>query len=416
MKISTRQREHKKGRPIPRLTWQWFSVLAITCLPIGSSFADSKPVASKSDPVSALEQHWSFPLERNDGFSPANPQAQRSLSPRLCGQCHLEQYQAWRESLHARAFGPGMLGQALELEPFELRGCMNCHAPLIEQFIGFENTLENRDSPVDGSFASHGVLCAACHVRQNRVYGPHQTNQNTGNIQLAPSGHEEVTRVSWFSESSFCKNCHQGPTSVAANDKPLMNTHNEWASTEFAKRGVTCQTCHMPGRTHEWKGIHDPDMVKRGIQASYEIDRNRVIFRIKNSGVGHAFPTYVTPRAVIRGAALDRAGQPIPETIKSNVIQRDVALTGWGWDEISDTRLLPGMSASVEIRWGSAKQISVWLEIDPDYFYRLKTYPHAVATLAENSRAHAFIIQALRQADANRYRLFERTIQRPDTQ
>jgi hypothetical protein len=74
--------------------------------------------------------------------------------------------------------------------------------------------------------------------------------------------------------------------------------------------GLVCQNCHMPDRRHHWRGIHDPDMVRSGLSVRHSVDAQGGRFEITNTGVGHAFPTYVTPKVIMHAVALDSAGSP----------------------------------------------------------------------------------------------------------
>src|SRR5262249_57279904 len=91
----------------------------------------------------------------------------------------------------------------------------------------------------------------------------------------------------------------------------------EWKASRFAAAGVQCQDCHMPDRRHLWRGIHDPDMVRGGLTISVVEDARpagvlRARLVVENSGVGHRFPTYVTPLVVLRAGLVDAAGRPVP--------------------------------------------------------------------------------------------------------
>jgi len=63
--------------------------------------------------------------------------------------------------------------------------------------------------------------------------------------------------------------------------------------------------CHMPDRRHRWRGIHDADMVRSGLTITAKTGAARyrpgetalVTLRVTSTCVGHAFPTYVAPRA-----------------------------------------------------------------------------------------------------------------------
>jgi hypothetical protein len=67
--------------------------------------------------------------------------------------------------------------------------------------------------------------------------------------------------------------------------------------------------------------------------------------RITNSGVGHYFPTYVTPRAVVRFELIGKDGKSSPDTQKEAVIGRDVPLDLSR--ELFDTRIPPGETFTI---------------------------------------------------------------------
>jgi len=51
-----------------------------------------------------------------------------------------------------------------------------------------------------------------------------------------------------------------------------------------------------------------------------------VTLSVENTGVGHAFPTYVTPRVVLSAELVDQAGEIIAGSRQERVIARDVTL------------------------------------------------------------------------------------------
>src|SRR5262249_9777327 len=148
----------------------------------------------------------------------------------------------------------------------------------------------------------------------------------------------------------------------------------EWQASPFAGRQQTCQGCHMPDRRHSWHGIHDPDTVAGGLEARTEVTTTELRFSLRNSGVGHMFPTYVPPPVVLPAVALDRGGSPIPDSAAEYVIQRSVEYTRDGWVERSDTRLAPGQTAMVVLRWEERAAARVWVEVDPDDYYRREVF------------------------------------------
>ena len=49
------------------------------------------------------------------------------------------------------------------------------------------------------------------------------------------------------------------------------------SASRHAREGRACQACHMPERRHLWRGIHDPEMVKRALGREVTASRLREI-------------------------------------------------------------------------------------------------------------------------------------------
>src|SRR5207245_1516074 len=163
--------------------------------------------------------------------------------------------------------------------------------------------------------------------------------------------HGGVTRTPAFLSAAFCRGCHQfAEDAPTLNGKPLENTYREFEASRFAREGVQCQDCHMPDRRHLWRGIHDVDMVRSGLSIEVAAPRSRagagdnvdVGLTVRSVRVGHAFPTYVTPKVVLRAELVDATGAVIERSRAESVIALEIALDLSR--EISDTRLLPGQS------------------------------------------------------------------------
>jgi hypothetical protein len=90
---------------------------------------------------------------------------------------------------------------------------------------------------------------------------------------------------------------------------------------------------------------------------------------VESTGVGHRFPTYVTPVVVLRAELVDSAGRPIPGTREERRIGREVTLDLER--ELADTRLLPG--ERVELAYarplGDAAAARFRVVVYPDAFY-----------------------------------------------
>jgi hypothetical protein len=282
--------------------------------------------------------------------------------------------------------GPGVFGQLIELvesDPATTRLCWSCHTPLAEQ----QNVLLQANSQgwqqnpfFDASLQQQGLVCAGCHVRNHQRFGPPRSNAPTVTGKINGTlPHGGFTAETAFTKSAFCRGCHQfGADGLALNGKPLENTYQEWKESAYPAKGVHCQTCHMPERRHLWRGIHDPDMVKQGITISVTVPKNtykkgeilKAIITVANTGVGHYFPTYVTPKVFVRGHLLDSAGNMIADSFQEAIIGREVAIDLS--EELYDTRIPPGASSSFsyeQLLPQERMQLKVEVIVAPDHFY-----------------------------------------------
>jgi hypothetical protein len=382
-------------------------------------------VASSEGVEDFLARHWQRPLAAQ-GAAPARYTAvEASLHPDACGTCHPAQLADWRTSFHARAMGPGVTGQLVEMldsDPASALACFNCHAPLAEQapLVRGSGRLD-RNAAYDATLTAAGVACAACHVRAHERFGPPRRDGSTASRTPRETlPHGGVTRTPAFLGSEFCASCHQFTADgFALNGKLLENTVSEWRASRFARDGVQCQDCHMPDRRHTWRGIHDPDMVRAGITVTVDTGaaprraRDTVVatLTVVNTGVGHAFPTYVTPRVVLRAEQLAAAGRPIPGTRREKAIERRIALDLSR--EHSDTRLLPGQRAVLEYRGrvaASATRARLSVVVFPDAFYT-----RFFETLLREGagRGTPQVRQALTDSRNSAFTVFERDIPLP---
>jgi hypothetical protein len=191
--------------------------------------------------------------------------------------------------------------------------------------------------------------------------------------------HGGFTASRAFLRSEFCASCHQfTPDGLTLNGKPVENTFEEWRVSPAAKRGQQCQDCHMPDRRHLWRGIHDAEMVKSGVRISFRTSRARyrpgeqveATLTIANTGVGHYFPTYVTPRVVVRIELTTASGESVPLSAREQAIGREVPLDLSR--EISDTRIAPRGQFSMRYRHRldrSALSLRATVTVLPDHFY-----------------------------------------------
>jgi len=319
--------------------------------------------APQPDPVGEfLARHWVDPLPPQ-GAPPAKfSPLEASLDPESCGACHVQQLRDWKTSLHSRTMGPGLMWQFLLMGQDAANECMRCHAPLAEQkaLMARERGWQNAPAAPPPSYVPpqlhhEGLVCAACHVRRHARFGPPARAASKG-LGQAGLPHGGFTAEPAFEDSRFCATCHQFPPNGAKLDgKLLENTYVEWRASPAARQGKACQSCHMPDRRHLWRGIHDPDMVRRALQVSLQVRRDGGYVRARadlaNVGAGHYFPTYLVPKVTATLELVDADG-----TVRSQLARRvigreaDLKLA----HEISDTRLAPGARMSMEARFRGA--------------------------------------------------------------
>jgi hypothetical protein len=300
--------------------------------------------------------------------------------------------------------GPGVMGQLAPpwLDEESIESCLDCHAPLSEQRIYSKNAdgkySKNPDS--QKNLASKGLTCAACHVRRHVRYGPKPNKSLDANLP-----HGGFTEVENFGASEFCKPCHQFENDgrrVAG--KLLEDTYGQWKSSEYSRKGVRCADCHMPGRRHLWKGIHDPEMVKNGVTVNASLRGATATVTVTNKGVGHYFPTYVTPQVAIRA------------TYSSNGKPELIGVKWIGWKvsldlekELYDTRVAPGKSVEYEFHIpqnAGPGTFEIVVAVYPDDFYRrfYKSLLDGHVQVADLS----LIRKAYEETGKSRYTLFRK--------
>jgi len=372
-----------------------------------------------------LQRHWSevIPLQ---GPPPADySELERSLAPQQCGVCHLQQFKDWQTTLHSKAMGPGIYGQLVDMvesDPATARICWSCHAPLAEQQERLWVTspeggawLDNEQ--FDVQLLHSGLVCAACHLRQQQIYGPVRSADPTvmGKIdQRLP--HDGFTAESAFSKSAFCRGCHQfTDDGYALNGKLIENTYNEWLESEYPAKGVQCQSCHMPKRRHLWRGIHDKEMVKQGVSISVELpdqplelgDLLTATIVVANTGVGHHFPTYLTPKVFVRAELLDAGGDLVEGSQQEAIIGREVTLDLS--QELYDTRIPAGDSVAIGYQQVVAQaglSLRVSVVVEPDHFYA-QFYRSVLSGNSPSAKGRALLEEALKDAEASPFTLFE---------
>ncbi len=200
-----------------------------------------------------------------------------------CAQCHPNHYQQWSVSPHAYAqISPvfnAMQGTVQKLTNGTTGDfCIRCHSPvgMAQSEPSFTSNLNRH--PV----SREGVTCVVCHrVNQaygkisgrfammsgpitDPVYGP--TGDQTqirkslerGTSTDDPDGrgrkiHGRAEKFFQLTTASSCGMCHD--VTLASGFREI-EAFSDYKSSPAAKRGVTCQDCHM-GK-HHGRYTHDP--------------------------------------------------------------------------------------------------------------------------------------------------------------
>lgn len=371
-----------------------------------------------------LQRHWAHPIAAQGEPPLRFGVTEASLAPQACGTCHPSQWADWQTSLHSRTVGPGLLWQLRTFDQANGNACLRCHAPLAEQraLTAQERGWPNAPASAPPAYVPpdlhrQGLVCAACHLRQQQRYGPlPQEGRPVPHPDLPHGGYVAEPA---FSDSRFCSTCHQFEADGRrVNGKLLQDTYEEWRSSPAAAAGQTCQSCHMPGRRHLWRGVHDPDTVAHALRREITVrrldeQRIRVEIALTNAGAGHYLPTYVVPK--IQVSVLLQGERPVlNRRLGTHVIGRavDTALA----NEAADTRLAPGASHAMAIETAAGPgrwRVVLRTEVAPAEHYE-RMFAEMDARHPEfDDTTRALLHQALQAAVKARFRLADTVVEVP---
>lgn len=305
-----------------------------------------------------------------------------NAKPEFCGSCHSKQWEDWQTSMHKKSLSPAVIGQFSLLGHGEEK-CLSCHAPLTKAPLDEKRWEQNS-----------GMVCADCHLRSDTIWGPEEPKSRFANI----SPHKIKTQ-SVYSESVFCKRCHESPeTGQLLAGKKMMEVFSEW---ELSKSSRSCQSCHMPNRDHTWKGIHDKDYVKSAIKIDFfwkdkSSYKSRVV--LNPSGVGHFFPSYLIPKIYLKVYLITADNKKEKRQLEEYTIGRQVntEIT----EEYFDTRIPPNQSLVWDVQIPEeyqtlAAELELIVEVDPDeqYIRELKEKIKSEKLLKESKKLLQFALE-----------------------
>jgi mono/diheme cytochrome c family protein len=341
------------------------------------------------------------------GEPPASlPPASASLSALRCARCHARQAADWSGSRHARTAGPGTLGQFIAAKPGFVASCQRCHAPLAEQLPGAPG--------FDADLQAEGATCAGCHLRGWTRHGPPRADD----ARLLGDPSYPLVVDAAYERSDFCLPCHQLAPADAVEGRPLLDTYREWLEGPYMRRGVQCQHCHMPERTHSWKGVHDAPTVRQGLAWTTSATRGAggaiaTRVSIRNVGAGHYLPTTTTPAAFVDVALVDASGHVL--ATKTQRIGRQLVYQG-AWKQLADTRIAPGGTLEFAPAFDAALArgatlVRVTLRMHPDDYY--ETFYTTMLRGQLPAAARPLLEQALASARKSRFVVMTRDLPLP---
>lgn len=211
-------------------------------------------------------------LNWKESEPPPGGEIARWTSSQQCASCHAAVFEDWKKSLHARAWTDPP-ARALSNE-FQNTDCIACHAPRPVFEIGVGQRVLARQSR-----RVEGVDCISCHATEHGVASASEGKRGP----CLPTHRAELR------QPEFCAGCHN-----------QHGTVDEWRKTEFAKKGITCVTCHMPptqdslGRkfaSHHAPVREDSKMIASAVTCDLRIEQGKAIVSVANTGAGHDFPT-----------------------------------------------------------------------------------------------------------------------------
>jgi hypothetical protein len=277
----------------------------------------------------------------NANYSWVAPQADPA-QVHNCANCHAEIYAEWARSGHAhsatnrfflslyagtdwegrRSVGWNLTGQHAD----GVGVCAACHAPTVR--CDDSAYLDLRQCR---GIAAQGIHCDFCHKIQDvrgaltgQTHGAFAfqlLRPQQGQLFLGPlddvAGNASYAPV--YRESRYCAPCHEG----ILFGVHAYSTYSEWRESPAARRGQSCQSCHMAptGNFHNMAASHggvdrdpatlashvDPaprePMLRRCLSVQTNVaednDGVRVQTSIRTNDVGHRLPTGYIDRQLL---------------------------------------------------------------------------------------------------------------------
>ncbi len=319
------------------------------------------------------------------------PALLRTLSAEECAVCHKEFYEEWSSTMHSQAWTDPYFQTDWNFDRAQ-HICKNCHAPIDRQqehrILGYRdrpkwNPILEPNPDFDAGLQHEGVTCVACHLREGKILGPYGDTQAPHPVRKLADSNQVCVRCHvvggdrWdtffrFPPCGTVAEIQSTPLSTMnSEDIDVVADYVDSVDSEklLPKKGgsgevlvpdtarLGCVQCHMPlterplieggkvrpVRRHLWRGGHDPEMVKQGLDiqlkktAGDSPGKQQLILTITNVGAAHYLPTGTPDRFLtVEFRIVDKQDNVLKEQIhklKRTVMWRPFIIDLW------DTRL-----------------------------------------------------------------------------
>lgn len=391
---------------------QFVALIAIALtLSACSSCSKKEPKAEKPAVKTGEEQkeHVKEPFDekfsRFNTYDEAKEQSSTYyLSSKTCRKCHDGIYDNWKNSMHSMSVSDPVFEasfyKAFRLVKGKAAGyCLKCHAP-----IG----IKEADYDLNNEVVREGVTCDFCHsikavnLNAKDKYTMGDDDTKMGPLKDAKSPFHKSMYSELHTKSELCGGCHN---LINENGVEVMGTYNEWKASDYSKKGVQCQNCHMPilensttvnsqvdnapsrnANSHLLEGGHSEAQLKKAVSVKVsEVVRKAAAMDVKvkitNSGAGHKIPTGAPSRRLALNVVvysytdnqeITRQTKVYKKVLigKSNEPLRDDAeMFLFAGSVQSDNRLAPGETREESFSFPVGRDIGVRVEAELVYEY-----------------------------------------------
>lgn len=375
-------------------------VLSLAVIAAGCSKVERKGAHTLDDARAfyASQSRFLRPLPHSE-----TPAGLTDLRAESCGVCHLEIYNEWRISSHARAWNddPQFLEEMKKTTAEPGRDaswiCRNCHTPNESQLPKLVAALQDGDRgrPVyvdnpnfDPVLQNEAVTCATCHVRDGVILGPfgatgaphpvrktdelfavevctqcHQVEEALADVQVICTFDTGVSFASspWGAEGKTCQQCHMPAVDrpLAIGDGPVRQTRRHWfggslipKKPEFEAEIAPLREIYPDGARVEWVDL--PEVLRANHPTT-------LTFAVTNAEAGHTLPTSDVERyLLVTAQVFDETGAILGE-------RTERFGTRYEWEptpkRLDDTRLAPRETRSFTLEFEAPSPAPVTLKL-----------------------------------------------------